>query len=96
MKQSIIKIYYSIGKFSLYLFNILLGFFLATIISTIPAHTADSGVIAASILISISEIISKLIYNKKNFAINIYCKWLNCLKMGIIYGLFVDAFKLGS
>nr|WCH58099.1 hypothetical protein [Cystoclonium purpureum f. stellatum] len=74
---------------------LLLGFLIATILSTISAQTGDWGIIAASIIITINELISKLVYNlKKNKSIILIM--INYIKIGIIYGLFVDAFKLGS
>nr|QCI07842.1 hypothetical protein [Pleonosporium borreri] len=75
----------------------MLGFFLSSILSTMPAHTGDWSIISASIIITMNEILSKCIYaiikTNKNYNI-IY--FINDIKVGIIYGLFVDAFKLGS
>lgn len=77
------------------LISLLLGFFLATALSTIPAQTGDWGIIAAAIIVSLSELTSKLIY--KHVHLNrLISSSLNCIRIGIIYGLFVDAFKLGS
>lgn len=75
--------------------SFMLGFFISSILSTIPAHTGDWGIISASIIITFNEIISKIIYkyNKKKY---IFTYFINYIKIGIIYGLFVDAFKLGS
>nr|YP_010904037.1 hypothetical protein REQ00_pgp137 [Caulacanthus ustulatus]WCH57288.1 hypothetical protein [Caulacanthus ustulatus] len=74
---------------------LLLGFLVATILSTLPAQTGDWGVVAGSVIITINEIISKLVYSSRK---NIFTglKIMNYIKIGIIYGLFVDAFKLGS
>jgi len=63
-------------------------------LSTIPAQTGDWNIISASIIVSINEILSKLIYKKKRY--NFIIKLVNNIKIGILYGLFVDAFKLGS
>nr|YP_010195911.1 hypothetical protein LK221_pgp144 [Gracilaria bursa-pastoris]UAD83308.1 hypothetical protein [Gracilaria bursa-pastoris] len=70
---------------------------MSTVFSTIPAQTGDWGIIAASIIVAVNEIISKNIYknvkkNHKFFPLYL----LNYIRIGIIYGLFVDAFKLGS
>ena len=85
------------------LLNILLGFFTATALSTIPAQTGDWGVVAAAIIVTNQEIISKIIYQYKSLTyfqktpiITIFLKYCNNIKIGILYGLFVDAFKLGS
>nr|YP_009244496.1 hypothetical protein Gchil_083 [Agarophyton chilense]AMK96738.1 hypothetical protein Gchil_083 [Agarophyton chilense]ASP44632.1 hypothetical protein [Agarophyton chilense]UAD84333.1 hypothetical protein [Agarophyton chilense] len=72
-------------------------FFLSTVFSTIPSQTGDWGIISGSIIVAFNEIISKNIYKylKKNYALMIISTF-NCIRVGIIYGLFVDAFKLGS
>nr|YP_010196325.1 hypothetical protein LKZ37_pgp143 [Gracilaria cearensis]UAD83722.1 hypothetical protein [Gracilaria cearensis] len=70
---------------------------MSTVLSTIPSQTGDWGVIAGSIIVTVNEIISKNIYKhvKKNHKfLRLYT--LNYIRIGIIYGLFVDAFKLGS
>lgn len=75
--------------------SLLLGFLTATILSTIPGQTGEWNIIAASIIITSNEIISKLVYHVKKER-SIILIIINDIKIGIIYGLFVDAFKLGS
>lgn len=95
---------YKLNYLSIQLLNILLGFFISTALSTIPAQTGDWGIIAAAIIVTNQEIISKIIYQKyqannfknKNLVRNKWLKYCNNIKIGILYGLFVDAFKLGS
>lgn len=94
------KIYY----LSIQVLNILLGFFISTTLSTIPAQTGDWGIIAAAIIVTNQEIVSKIIYKRyrldknrqKHFIHFHWLKYFNSIKIGILYGLFVDAFKLGS
>nr|YP_010903041.1 hypothetical protein P4C74_pgp138 [Hypnea pseudomusciformis]WCH55095.1 hypothetical protein [Hypnea pseudomusciformis]WCH56688.1 hypothetical protein [Hypnea pseudomusciformis] len=74
---------------------LLFGFFVATILSTISAQTGDWSIIAAAIIIAYNEIISKMVYKHPNNQL-IILTIINNLKIGIIYGLLVDAFKLGS
>lgn len=88
---------------SLQLLSLLLGFFISTALSTIPAQTGDWGIIAAAIIVTNQEIISKITYQKNirsNYKsiliIETFFRYCNNIKIGIIYGLFVDAFKLGS
>nr|YP_009511624.1 hypothetical protein [Melanthalia intermedia]AXI97501.1 hypothetical protein [Melanthalia intermedia] len=73
------------------------GFFLSAIFSTMPSQTGDWEIVIGSIIVTLNEIASNYIYSYKkkhsNFSI-LYL--LNFLRIGIIYGLFVDAFKLGS
>lgn len=72
------------------------GFFFANILSTIPAQTGDWNIMSGSIIITLNEIANKRIYKKKQVGKPLFLQLLNNVKIGIIYGLFVDAFKLGS
>lgn len=97
----LIKIHYNLDILSINLISLLLGFFISTSISTIPAQTGDWNLVAAAIIVTFQEIISKIIY-EHTLIINtiLLCKRIfkhcNSIKIGIIYGLFIDAFKLGS
>jgi hypothetical protein len=94
------KLYY----LSIQLLNILLGFFISTTLSTIPTQTGDWSIIAAALIVTNQEIASKIIYKrytinncrKEKLITNTLLKYCNNIKIGILYGLFVDAFKLGS
>ena len=94
---------YKVGTLSLNLLSILLGFFTSTALSTIPAQTGDWGIVAAAIIVINQEIISRINYHnhvsakhKLNAILKTFLKYCNSIKIGILYGLFVDAFKLGS
>nr|YP_007878302.1 conserved hypothetical plastid protein [Calliarthron tuberculosum]AGA63913.1 conserved hypothetical plastid protein [Calliarthron tuberculosum] len=94
---------YKLNHLSLQLLSLLLGFFISTALSTIPAQTGDWGIIAAAIIVTNQEIVSKIIYQtkinsyyKSILIVKILLKYCNNIKIGILYGLFVDAFKLGS
>nr|YP_009399070.1 hypothetical protein [Taenioma perpusillum]ARW68467.1 hypothetical protein [Taenioma perpusillum] len=94
--KSIIKILnHKFYLINLSIISLTFGFFIASILSTLPAQTGDWGIISAAIIVTFNEIISKIIYcsGKKN---KYFLKLLNNIKIGILYGLFVDAFKLGS
>nr|NP_053824.1 ORF20 [Porphyra purpurea]P51214.1 RecName: Full=Uncharacterized protein ycf20 [Porphyra purpurea]AAC08100.1 hypothetical chloroplast ORF 20 [Porphyra purpurea] len=89
------RLYYSLNELTAGLISLLLGFFISTGLSTIPGQTGDWGIIAASLIVAAIELVSKIVYsNKKKYGVRI--NLLNNLKIGITYGLFVDAFKLGS
>nr|YP_010951712.1 Ycf20 [Laurencia elata]WMP12651.1 Ycf20 [Laurencia elata] len=64
--------------------------------STVPAQTGDWNIISGAIIVTCYEMISKVLYKssirKTSFTISL----INNFKVGIVYGLFVDAFKLGS
>lgn len=84
---------------SISILNMLLGFFISTALSTIPGQTGDWGIIAAAVIVTFYELISKIIYPINSIASKnelIIGKQINNIKIGVLYGLFVDAFKLGS
>lgn len=97
-KLGIVKTILVIKRLSLRVINLLLGFFLATVFSTLPGQTGDSTIIGASIIVSFIEYLSQYIYAQDQvyFFNPKYYLAINDLKIGIIYGLFVDSFKLGS
>jgi hypothetical protein len=86
---------------------ILLGSFIAINLSTILGQTGDWGMLASGIITASMEITSKIIYkikrkvslpikNKDAKAIKKAINLCNNLKLGLLYGFFVEAFKLGS
>nr|YP_009398418.1 hypothetical protein [Lophocladia kuetzingii]ARW67604.1 hypothetical protein [Lophocladia kuetzingii] len=82
--------------FNINLLCLMLGFFLANILSTLPAQTGDWNIISGGIIATCNEIISKFIYKNKYIQKIVTINFINNIKIGILYGLFVDAFKLGS
>lgn len=89
------KLYYSLNELTTGLISLLLGFFISTGLSTIPGQTGDWGIIAASLIVAATELTSKIVYSNRK-KLNIKINLINNFKIGITYGLFVDAFKLGS
>lgn len=87
---------YTFYNFSLHIIGLMLGFFMSSILSTVSAQTGDWGIISASIIITFNEVLSKIIYKHNKNIQSIALYFLNDIKIGVIYGLFVDAFKLGS
>ncbi|MEI6065029.1 MAG: DUF565 domain-containing protein [Pseudanabaena sp. ELA748] len=83
---------------SLYLISPLLGFFLASIITTISGAAAVLDPLISAIMLLITEVISIAMYRKsvKQDRRSLFLECLNLLKMGLIYGFFMEAFKLGS
>nr|YP_009394721.1 hypothetical protein [Polysiphonia elongata]ARW63283.1 hypothetical protein [Polysiphonia elongata] len=76
--------------------SFMLGFFFANILSTIPAQTGEWNIMSGSIIVTLNEITSKKIYSHRVVNQYLVFELLNNIKIGIVYGLFVDAFKLGS
>nr|YP_009314283.1 Hypothetical protein ycf20 [Liagora harveyana]SCW22537.1 Hypothetical protein ycf20 [Liagora harveyana] len=87
-----------ITALSLSVLYMLLGFFISTTLSTIPGQTGDWGIIGAAIIVTFYERISQCTYplSFKKKINKLLMHRINYIKIGILYGLFVDAFKLGS
>jgi hypothetical protein len=89
---------------SLNLIGLLGGFFLASVISTTAGAKSELDIIAAGITLLVVEIISSLTYSPRRLVLDdgsqaprlLTIEILNSIKIGIIYGLFLEAFKLGS
>jgi len=85
--------------------SILLGFFFATTLSTVLGQTGDWGILSSGFLVASLEMFSKCVYDvkkknslteKNNIRILKFLRFINNIKLGFMYGLFVEAFKLGS
>ena len=94
---------YKLNNFSLALLSLLSGFFISTGLSSITTYIGDWSIIAAAIITTNQELISKINYQnqtkvniKYHYVIKVCLKYCNLIKVGILYGLLVDAFKLGS
>ncbi|PZV18402.1 MAG: hypothetical protein DCF22_02155 [Leptolyngbya sp.] len=84
-------------RFSLLLISLLLGNFLGTAVSTISGQKADLDIVAAALLVAVTEAISRLAYSTPSAtARSLPVQVLNATKIGLTYSLFVEAFKLGS
>lgn len=93
-------------RISLILLGLLLGFFVGTAVSTTAGQAAIWDIAVAACLILFVEIVSIIVYRRKPQVINdnsdylrqnpLYLDVLNSFKIGLIYGLFVEALKLGS
>ncbi|OCQ92154.1 hypothetical protein BCD67_19600 [Oscillatoriales cyanobacterium USR001] len=82
---------------SLSIVSLLFGVFLGGAISTIAGQTAELDIVGAALLTVLIELVNWIVYRQRS-QINrsILIDILNCLKLGLIYGLFLEAFKLGS
>jgi len=105
-KNSFFKEVFSFALFTLF-FGFLIGNLFGTFLNTIRSFILWDGFIIFIILI-IMEFLNFLLYNKaKRFFVifqrisyysnnQIIWKSLNYLKIGIMFGFFIDAFKVGS
>lgn len=95
-------------RISVMIISLLLGNFIATVVSTIAGQRAELDVFLAALLLIFTEVTSWLVYRgdairdrrtpagELAIARPLFAEMLNGLKIGLIYGLFVEAFKLGS
>ncbi|WP_016952333.1 DUF565 domain-containing protein [Anabaena sp. PCC 7108] len=84
-------------RLSLLLISWLFGFFMGSVVSTTAGQKAELDVVAAAVLVLMTEITSRLFYSRSFFAKQaLWVEALNFFKVGFIYSLFLEAFKLGS
>jgi hypothetical protein len=96
-------------RLSLIIIGLLFGNFLASAIATTTGQITNPDTIVSVTLLIVTELISWLVYSQSNNNLRrdednaiepaprpLLLVILNSLKLGLIYGLFVEAFKLGS
>lgn len=89
---------------SLIAISLLLGFFLASVISTSTGAKSELDILAAAITVFFVELTNRFVYSQKRLTRSdgtiaprpLTSEMLNSIKLGITYGLFLEAFKLGS
>jgi len=81
------------------------GFLLSSVIDTTLGEFNEWAIVGAALVVASLEILSKFFYGistqlqgttKVDYPSLKLLNIINSLKIGIIYGLIVDAFKLGS
>jgi hypothetical protein len=90
-------------RISLVVMSLLLGNFLAGAVSTTAGATSEWDVLAAMVIVAVTEAISWFVYWRRRSQLvngrprpSIVSEMLNAMKIGLTYGLFLEAFKLGS
>ncbi|MEM8612165.1 MAG: DUF565 domain-containing protein [Cyanobacteria bacterium P01_H01_bin.105] len=84
-------------RISLTVICLLFGNFFATAISATAGQTAEIDILIAAILVAMVELISWLHHRSRvSDQRTMLPEMLNSFKLGMVYGLFVEAFKLGS
>jgi len=88
---------------SLILISLLSGFFLASVISTVAGARAEQDIVASAVTLLVVELINRYVYAKQSTPTSrnaapkpLTKEILNSVKLGLVYGLFLEAFKLGS
>lgn len=84
-------------RLSVLIISVLFGNFLGTAVATIAGQRAELDVVVAGILVLIAEFVSFVTYrNNPTRRQSLLLQFINALKIGFTYSLFVEAFKLGS
>ncbi|MCU0525580.1 MAG: DUF565 domain-containing protein [Elainella sp. Prado103] len=89
-------------RLSVLIISLLVGNFFATLTSTVAGQNADLDVVVSMVLVLIAEVISWVVYRSDRRRLDpfvqrvLLLEMLNGFKLGTMYGLFVEAFKLGS
>ncbi|HLO48807.1 MAG TPA: DUF565 domain-containing protein [Kamptonema sp.] len=84
-------------RISLLIISLLFGFFLGGALSTIAGQAAEWDIFVAGMLVALTEFLNWIVYRvSQRVERSLWIDILNCLKIGLIYSLFVEAFKLGS
>lgn len=84
-------------RWSILIISWLFGFFLGSAISTTAGQTAEWDVVIAAFLVLLTEVGSRIFYSRTiQERKALWVEALNILKVGLIYSLFLEAFKLGS
>ena len=88
------------------LISFLSGFLFSSILDTTLGEFSEWAIVGAALIVSSLEIITKIFYSinsnlhkkkfSKRYSIIVVLNVLQFFKVGIVYGLIVDAFKLGS
>lgn len=88
------------------LISFLSGFLFSSVLDTTLGEFSEWAIVGAALIVSSLEIVTKVFYSTnskihkkkfcKKYSIIVVLNVLQFFKVGIIYGLIVDAFKLGS
>ncbi|AFY64905.1 DUF565 domain-containing protein [Geitlerinema sp. PCC 7407] len=84
-------------RVSLVVISLLFGFFTGNALSTTTGQSGDIDVLVAAITVSLTEAVSWFVYGRRwGERQPLLIDSLNAFKLGLIYSLFLEAFKLGS
>ena len=91
-------------RISLSLISFLLGFFMGSALVTTAGQAAIWDMPVAALVFAFTELISRFVYSRRQRQIDnskplrrsLFIDVLNLFKVGLIYSLFLEAFKLGS
>jgi hypothetical protein len=76
---------------------LLFGIYLGAVIASTAGQWAKVDAVIAGFVVAVTEVVSWLFYSGRwNFKGSLFGEATNALKIGLIYGLFLMAFFLGS
>ena len=85
--------------FALMTMSLFFGIFIGEAISTTTGQTATWDIVAAAWMVLFTEVVSRWAYRLPQLSKDRRSLWLNALnvfKIGVVYSLYLEAFKLGS
>jgi len=88
-------------RISLVVMGFLFGNFLATAFATSAGQQAELDILAGATLVGFTEVVSWFFYRRNRPMLpeeprSLLAEVLNTIKLGLTYGMFIEAFKLGS
>lgn len=83
-------------RISMIIISFLGGIFMGTVASTTAGQKAALDIYIAGVLVIATEITSWAFYRRFGLKRGGWLEMLNVFKVGFIYSLFIEAFKLGS
>ncbi len=84
-------------RISLLIISFLFGVFMGTVAATTAGQRAVLDVVVAAFLVFLTEVSSRIVYRRPpRLKRKLWVESLNLFKVGFIYSLFIEAFKLGS
>jgi hypothetical protein len=85
-------------RLSVLIISLLFGNFLGPAIATVAGQQARLDIVLAAVMVAGVEFVSGLFYRRGNNSPRrtLALDLLNGIKLGVIYSLFVEAFKLAS
>lgn len=84
-------------RISIVIISLLFGYFFGVAIAAYAGQAAEQDIVFSAILVILAEIISRITYFRRQPQQKaLWLEALNSFKIGALYALILEAFKLGS
>lgn len=90
-------------RISIVVISLLFGYFFGISIAAVAGQAAEQDISISAVLVVVAELISRFVYGRRwrqpeqpDQRLPLLVESLNALKIGAMYSLCVEAFKLGS